>query len=80
MIPVRAPRAGRFVGMVVQFSRSASEDAPSGTRRGVSQNSTAWPHDERATQARSTLGNRLELDAREMRAWLEAGAPVLELP
>jgi hypothetical protein len=34
----------------------------------------------RATQARSTLGNRLELDAREMRAWLKTGAPVLELP
>jgi hypothetical protein len=34
----------------------------------------------RATQARSTFGYRLELDAREMRASHEAGAPILELP
>src|SRR5689334_23551227 len=54
--------------------------APSGTPRVVSQNSTAWPRGEPRDPGPVDVRDRLELDAREMRTWHEAGAPVLELP
>src|SRR6185437_9122459 len=71
----RPSKRGASLAWLCSFQGPRGRRALGDSEGGLSKLNSMAARARRATQARSTFGYRLELHAREMRAWHEAGAP-----